>query len=80
MYNGTIPGTEEILKITAMSLDNSSLVKFKCSGSLFYFSTSFVFGLERTDGSMDFPTNGNLKHAKVCFSDYCIKNLYFSHG
>jgi hypothetical protein len=53
----SVPETDEILKISAMSLAQSSQVKFKCSGSLFYFSTNFVFGLEKVDGSMEFPQN-----------------------
>ena len=59
MYNGTVPSTKKILKIGAMSLKKSNQVKFKCSGSLFYFSTNFVFGFEKSDGSMEFPTNGS---------------------
>lgn len=58
MDEGAVPETESILKLMAI-MDDKSEVKFKCAGSLYYFSTNFVFAVEKVDGSLVYATSGS---------------------
>jgi hypothetical protein len=52
------PPTDLILKIALLSQSVNNEIKVKCSGSLYFFSTSLVFALENADGSFEYLDRG----------------------
>jgi hypothetical protein len=60
IYNGTVPATEEILKIVIIKPQRNNRVEVRCVASIFYFSTNIVFAYERKDGTLAFADESKL--------------------